>query len=94
MQIRFQLMGLLRMTLGARHLTVELPTGATVADALGVLVQNVEDKTTPGAAEAIEGYLVFLRRRGRTQSVQLMQGKETPLQDNDELILTHRFSGG
>ncbi|MFO8060804.1 MAG: hypothetical protein R6U70_09160 [Bacillota bacterium] len=94
MRIEFELMGLLRLTLEAPRLTIELPEGARVADALQILAEKVELGRTPGKTESVDDYLVLLCRGDRTRSVQQMRGTSTPLQEGDALILAHRFYGG
>ncbi len=95
MRINLQVTGLLRMALGSSSLTLELPEGARVEDALNHLLQTVQGRrSATGACDSLESYLVFLRRGDSCRSIQQLQGTGTVLCDGDELILAQRFAGG
>lgn len=94
MQINLQVTGLLRMALGSSNLTVELPEGARVEDAVTCLLRAVKGRSPPGAHDSIKSYLVFLRRADSCRSIQQLEGSRTALCNGDELIFAQRFAGG
>ncbi len=86
----------LRADTDRMHFEFERKPQPTVGKVLGL----IEEYISSGPADAVvkagieAGHLVYLRRAGCTRSVALMNGRETPLSDGDELILVHRFTGG
>lgn len=89
MRVKCLVTGMLRLELKKSELVLHLPRGATAGDALAELARAA------GAGEStMKSYLVFLRRGDRTQSISLMAGEDTPLEDEDQLILSYGFAGG
>ena len=99
MRIVLHLTGLPAYVAGKNRLEIGFPggDGASVGDALG-RIEEYMTETSGGEGlsrqDLAEGYMVFLRRSGITKSVAILRGRDTVLEDGDELILIHRFTGG
>ena len=94
MQVRVQLTGLIRMALGTSEMSLDLAAGATVGDVIDERVRRAASGSASGPPESIDAYLVLLKRQGQSRSIQLFDGRDTPLHHGDEIILAHRFTGG
>ena len=99
MQIAIHLTGLPAYIAGRNRLEVDFPKGdgASVGDALARIEEYIAEAPAGEGLprqDLAEGYMIFLRRSEVTRSVATLGGRETVLEDGDELVLIHRFTGG
>lgn len=84
MEVEVRTYGDVRAAVGERALTLDLPAGATVADALAALAAT-SDLTVPAASDPDADALLVVRN-GR--NVTLDEGRATTLSPGDRLSLS------
>ncbi len=106
-RVAVRLTGLLHLACGKDEIVFDLPPGATVGDALRLVVEAVgsasgsETRPTGGdravANDPLAGYFVVLEtpgERARSLGPDVASASTTPLPDGSSLALLYRFAGG
>lgn len=93
MEIGCKLYGPPRDTLGEKDVTVSVPASATVEDALAVLVDQdteLEPLLFTDAGGISEAIVVLVNQ----SNVSTLNGLETPLESDDEILVMPPIHGG
>jgi molybdopterin synthase sulfur carrier subunit len=85
----------LKQVVGQRLTEIDLPQGSTVADFLVLLRQKWGDELStrlfdPGSGDV----LPYVRVMVNGQTIQFLEGMETPLKEGDEVLILPPASGG
>ncbi len=94
MQIKIRLMGVFREAGGQREVTLDVPSDSTVGSAIQTLIDDNEtlksviwdsevDSPSPNALIMLDGV-----------EINNLQGKETPIEQDQELVLLSVVHGG
>ena len=85
----------LKQVLGQRQTEIDLPEGSTVHDLLAYMTTTWGDKLSPHLLEPESAHLLpQVRVMVNGQTIQYLQGLETPLKDNDEVLFLPLVAGG
>lgn len=85
----------LKRVIGSRLTEIELPHGSTVADFLTYLREKWGDELSTHLFDPDSGaVLPHVRIMVNGQTIQFLQGTETPLKEGDEVLILPPASGG
>lgn len=95
MNIKVRSIALIRSLLGAGEIELSLPDGATVEDALSRLTEIGDPQlATHLAVPKEESAHAPLRIMLNGRDITVLQGRETPLGDGDDLLVFIPIAGG
>lgn len=81
--------------IGRRLTEIDLPDGSTVDDLLAVIREDFGDRLSGRLFEpGTEAVLPYVRILVNGQTIQFLEGSETPLREGDEILILPRVSGG
>jgi sulfur-carrier protein len=85
----------MKQVVGQRQTEIDLPDGSTVQDLLAHMLGRWGDKLSPHLLEPASGLLLpHVRVMVNGQTIQFLQGLETPLNEGDEVLFLPLVSGG
>lgn len=85
----------LKQAIGQRQMEIELPDESTVEGLFLYMMRRWGDKLSPHLLDpASGGLLPHVRVMVNGQTIQFLQGMETPLRDGDEVLFLPLVSGG
>jgi molybdopterin synthase sulfur carrier subunit len=85
----------LREVIGQRLTEIELPEGSTVEDFLAYMKERFGDELSGRLFDPDSGaVLPYVRIMINGQSIQFLEGMETPLKEGDEVLVLPPASGG
>jgi molybdopterin synthase sulfur carrier subunit len=85
----------LKQVIGQRLTEIELPHGSTVGDVLTYLKERWGDKLSAHLFDPSSGaVLPYVRIMVNGQTIQHLEGMETPLKEGDEVLILPPVSGG
>ena len=85
----------LKRIIGQRLTEIDLPYGSTVEELLAVLKERWGDKLSGRLFDPDSGaVLPHVRIMVNGQTIQFLQGMETPLKEGDEVLILPPVSGG
>jgi molybdopterin synthase sulfur carrier subunit len=85
----------LKRVIGQRLTEIDLPHGSTVEDFLAHLKEKWGDKLSNRLFDPESGaVLPYVRIMVNGQTIQFLQGMETPLKEGDEVLILPPVSGG
>jgi sulfur-carrier protein len=85
----------LKQAIGQRQTEIELPDGSTVDGLYSYMMRRWGDKLSPHLLDPSSGaVLPHIRIMVNGQTVQFLQGMETPLHEGDEVLFLPLVSGG
>jgi molybdopterin synthase sulfur carrier subunit len=81
--------------IGQRLTEIDLPQGSTVADFLKYMKKRWGDKLSVRLFDPNSGdILPYVRIMVNGQTIQYLEGMETPLKEDDEILILPPASGG
>ncbi len=85
----------LKELVGQRLTEIELPPGATVEDFLAYMKERWGDRLSARLLDPNSGaVLPYMRIMVNGQTIDYLQGMQTPLKEGDEVLLLPPASGG
>ena len=85
----------LREVIGQRLTEIDLPDGSTVEDLLTYMREKWGDKLSTHLFDPDSGaVLPYVRIMVNGQTIQFLEGMETPLKEGDEVLILPPVSGG
>jgi sulfur-carrier protein len=85
----------LKQAIGQRQTEIELPDGSTVDALFSYMMRRWGDKLSPHLLDPSSGVVLpHVRIMVNGQTIQFLQGMETPLQEGDEVLFLPLVSGG
>jgi len=85
----------LQQVVGQRLTELDLPHGSTVEDFLTYMKERWGDKLSARLFDPDSGaVLPYVRIMVNGQTIQLLEGMETPLKEGDEVLILPPVSGG
>jgi molybdopterin synthase sulfur carrier subunit len=85
----------LKEVVGQRLTEIDLPHGSTVEDFLTYLKERWGDKLSTHLFDPDSGaVLPYVRIMVNGQTIQFLEGMETPLKEGDEVLILPPVSGG
>ena len=85
----------LKRIIGQRLTEIDLPYGSTVEELLAVLKERWGDKLSGRLFDPDSGaVLPHVRIMVNGQTIQFLQGMETPLKEGDDVLILPPVSGG
>ena len=85
----------LKQVIGQRLTEIDLPHGSTVEDLLTYLKENWGDKLSTHLFDPASGaVLPYVRIMVNGQTIQFLEGMDTPLKEGDEVLILPPASGG
>jgi len=85
----------LKQVIGQKLTEIDLPHGSTVADFLTYLKERWGDKLSTHLFDPDSGaVLPYVRIMVNGQTIQFLEGMETPLKEGDEVLILPPVSGG
>lgn len=85
----------LKEVVGQRLTEIDLPHGSTVEDFLTYMKERWGDKLSARLFDPDSGaVLPYVRIMVNGQTIQLLEGMETPLKEGDEVLILPPVSGG
>ena len=85
----------LKEVVGQRLMEIDLPHGSTVEDFLTYMKERWRDKLSARLFDPDSGaVLSYVRIMVNGQTIQLLEGMETPLKEGDEVLILPPVSGG
>jgi MoaD family protein len=85
----------LKEVIGQRLTEIELPLGSTVGDFLAHLIERWGDELSNRLLNPDSGaVLPYVRIMVNGQTIEFLEGMETPLKEGDEVLILPPASGG
>ena len=85
----------LKQVIGQRLTEIDLPDGSTVEDLLTYMKERWGDKLSTHLFDPDSGaVLPYVRIMVNGQTIQFLEGMETPLKEGDEVLILPPVSGG
>ena len=85
----------IKEVIGQRLTEVEVPRGSSVADLLTYMRERWGDRLTARVFEPESGaVLPYVRIMVNGQTIELLKGMKTPLEEGDEVLILPPVSGG
>ena len=95
MKVRVRTILGLTQVLGKKEIDFDLPEGSTVRDLLTRMVERWGNELSPHLFELQSDHLLpYLRIMVNGQTIQFLNGMETVLKDDDELLFIPLAAGG
>jgi MoaD family protein len=85
----------LRQALGQKKTEIDLPEGSALKDLFSLMKEKWGEKLFKHLYDPASGeVLAHLRIMVNGQTIQFLQGMETPLKEDDEVLILPLISGG